>query len=143
MLDLYWTVHIATFKKGTMSTKTRNIFDEMQEEEERRWAKVRKAMADQRKKEEKRKAKQEKQRASAKTDAYTKKVEQNTPPPITITELRLSQLRLLGLTAAQDNPVAIRSAYRRLALRYHPDKNPTAEATEMFKKILGAYEALL
>lgn len=37
----------------------------------------------------------------------------------------------------------IKRAYRRLALRYHPDKNPDdASAAEMFKKISHAYETL-
>jgi len=37
----------------------------------------------------------------------------------------------------------IKSAYRKLALKYHPDKNQGDEAaTEMFKKITGAYSIL-
>jgi len=38
----------------------------------------------------------------------------------------------------------IRIAYRRLALKWHPDKNPNrlAEATKMFKKISTAYQKL-
>ncbi|RNF21083.1 putative chaperone DNAJ protein [Trypanosoma conorhini] len=37
----------------------------------------------------------------------------------------------------------IKRAYRRLALRYHPDKNPgDQEAAEMFKRISHAYEIL-
>jgi DnaJ-domain-containing protein 1 len=37
----------------------------------------------------------------------------------------------------------IKSAYRKLALKYHPDKNQGNEAaTEMFKKITGAYSIL-
>ena len=38
---------------------------------------------------------------------------------------------------------AIKSAYRRLAVKYHPDKNPgNKEAEEKFKKISHAYEIL-
>ncbi|MCA9314383.1 MAG: J domain-containing protein [Planctomycetes bacterium] len=37
----------------------------------------------------------------------------------------------------------IRSAYRRLAIRYHPDKNPgNAQAEERFKELTQAYEVL-
>ncbi len=37
---------------------------------------------------------------------------------------------------------AIKSAYRRLAMLYHPDKNQEPEAEEMFKKIAEAYAVL-
>ncbi len=36
----------------------------------------------------------------------------------------------------------IKSAYRRLAMLYHPDKNKLPEAEEMFKKIAEAYSVL-
>ena len=37
----------------------------------------------------------------------------------------------------------IKKAYRRLAMKYHPDRNPDdAEATEKFKEVKEAYEAL-
>lgn len=37
----------------------------------------------------------------------------------------------------------IKRAYRRLAMRWHPDRNSNPEATERFKQIRGAYDALL
>ena len=37
----------------------------------------------------------------------------------------------------------IKSAYRKLALQYHPDRNPSSGAEEKFQEITSAYEALL
>lgn len=37
----------------------------------------------------------------------------------------------------------IKTAYRRLALRYHPDKNQSSLAEEKFKRINEAYEVLM
>ena len=36
----------------------------------------------------------------------------------------------------------IKKSYRKLSLKYHPDKNGTAEGTEKFKKISEAYETI-
>jgi len=36
----------------------------------------------------------------------------------------------------------IKSAYRKLALQYHPDRNKTKEAEEKFKEVTKAYEVL-
>ena len=40
-------------------------------------------------------------------------------------------------------PVEWKRAYRRLAMRWHPDRNDHPEATERFKEINAAYEVLL
>ena len=36
----------------------------------------------------------------------------------------------------------IKDSYRRLALKYHPDKNKSPDAVELFKKIQKAYQVL-
>jgi molecular chaperone DnaJ len=39
-------------------------------------------------------------------------------------------------------PEQIKQAYRQLALQWHPDRNPSAEATDKFKEIAEAYAVL-
>ena len=48
---------------------------------------------------------------------------------------------ILGVSRDADNS-AIKSAYRKLARKYHPDVNKTKEAEEKFKDINEAYEVL-
>jgi curved DNA-binding protein CbpA len=49
---------------------------------------------------------------------------------------------ILGLTQSADS-TAIRTAYKRLAMQYHPDRNPgNPQAEEMFKAINEAYHIL-
>jgi hypothetical protein len=53
-----------------------------------------------------------------------------------------SDLAILGLTEAdRGNKSAIKKAYRRLALRWHPDKSTGNE--DAFKRLVNAYEALM
>eukprot|EP00668_Euglena_longa_P038492 GGOE01049504.1.p1 GENE.GGOE01049504.1~~GGOE01049504.1.p1 ORF type:complete len:341 (-),score=85.78 GGOE01049504.1:177-1199(-) len=47
----------------------------------------------------------------------------------------------LGITP-DATEVEIKKAYRKLALQYHPDKNPTPEAAEKFREVAMAYETL-
>lgn len=49
--------------------------------------------------------------------------------------------KILGV-ARSANDDDIKKAYRKLALRYHPDKNKSAEAEEKFKEVAEAYEVL-
>lgn len=49
---------------------------------------------------------------------------------------------VLGV-ARDSGPHEWKRAYRRLAMRWHPDRNPDPHATERFKQIGAAYEQLL
>lgn len=51
---------------------------------------------------------------------------------------------LLGLDRSNFDPAALKSAYKKLALRWHPDKNPDDPKTaeETFKAISEAYQVL-
>ena len=51
--------------------------------------------------------------------------------------------QILGLSEEADKK-EIRKAYRRLAKRYHPDRNPgNPEAEDKFKEVQMAYETLM
>ena len=49
--------------------------------------------------------------------------------------------KILGIpkTASDDD---IKKSYRKLALKYHPDKNKAAGAEDKFKEVAEAYEVL-
>ncbi len=49
--------------------------------------------------------------------------------------------KILGVNC-QCNDKQIKSAFRKLALQYHPDHNSSLEAKEKFRKICEAYEIL-
>jgi DnaJ-class molecular chaperone len=48
---------------------------------------------------------------------------------------------VLGITDTAEK-ADIKRAYRRLSVKYHPDKDPSAEAKEMFDSVRNAYEVL-
>lgn len=49
--------------------------------------------------------------------------------------------KVLGVSP-ESNEDEIKKAYRKLALKFHPDKNSDADAEDRFKEIAEAYEIL-
>ncbi len=84
--------------------------------------------------------KQNQEKFFYKDDAYRKSQEQVKPKTQT-NDWRMPYLRILGLSAAA-TANDIKQAYRKLAMKYHPDRNKDPKAEEIFKKIKSAYEAL-
>lgn len=56
--------------------------------------------------------------------------------------LKMDSYAILGIPQGA-SPADIKRAYRRLAMRWHPDRNTDPEATERFKAIRGAYDCLM
>ncbi len=125
---------LAPFCTMPNSKKTADWFREMDETDERKARAQREARANQARKEAKRRRKQARSAPGPKAAAPS-------PNPMAPTNPRIPFLTVLGLREDQDTAPAIRSAFRRLALRFHPDKNPSG--SERFKEILAAYEELI
>ncbi|NCT95254.1 MAG: J domain-containing protein [Chitinophagaceae bacterium] len=54
---------------------------------------------------------------------------------------RKDYYQVLGITPSA-SAAAVKQAFRRLVMRYHPDKNPSAAAAAVFREISEAYEVL-
>ena len=130
------------------------IDEKIREQHRRQEAAQEEATRNRLRKEEKRRRKQEaagmkaREKAAAGPRPYEPRARTWPPPPpplftpIPLTRARKLLLNRLGLTSDEDNPTAIKKAYRSLALKYHPDKNPSPGAADLFKAIVNAYEEL-
>jgi hypothetical protein len=83
------------------------------------------------------KEKQDEERKERKERREKKKEFQEFQDPI-----RKIYLEILGLTRLQDDATSIKTAYRHLALQFHPDKNKSADAESKMKAFNEAYEFL-
>ena len=54
---------------------------------------------------------------------------------------KICYYEILGVNKGSD-PSTLKSAYRKLAMQFHPDKNHAPGASEAFKKVAKAYACL-
>tara|TARA_B100001059_G_scaffold198572_1_gene204457 strand:- start:536 stop:958 length:423 start_codon:yes stop_codon:yes gene_type:complete len=56
--------------------------------------------------------------------------------------MSINDYKILGLEITDDNE-KVKKQYKKLALKYHPDKNNSKEAAEKFTKISQAYQNII
>lgn len=82
---------------------------------------------------------------AAHEDSGRQSASQPPPKPEAVSGAVTGFFEVLQLDPRTAGPDAVRKAFRRLALKYHPDKNQEsskAQATKAFRDVLEAYEAL-
>ena len=117
-----------TVPKETKEEKRRRIRKEIDASERRKLRREAEAREKEEANKERRAAKARRQGAAA-------------PKPSVRDNDRIPFLLALELTPSEDSLELIKRAYKRLALLYHPDKNPAGEAK--MKNINASYAALI
>ena len=117
--------------RDTLRAKQEGNHKKRQQKEERRetWDKEQKEQKKEKQKEQKEKEKNERK------DRKREQKEVHDP-------IRKIYLEILGLTSIQDDATSIKTAYRQLALQFHPDKNTSPDAESKMKAFNEAYEFL-
>ena len=64
------------------------------------------------------------------------------PPVLALLVMGKDYYKILGV-GRQANDADLKKAYKKLALKYHPDKNKDPGAEEKFKEIAEAYDVCI
>jgi hypothetical protein len=123
-----------------MERKINTSFEAFERRYEEKEKEQREADRNVRRKAEKRKKKIEEQKKRAESTKPSFGAAPQPPPVSSVDTKRKDMLSRLGLPASESSVERIKSAYKSLALKLHPDKNGGQDAE--FKRVLEAYEYL-